>query len=541
MNPNPDVSPFGAWPSPISAETLVSGAIGISETCVDSDDIWWAESRPDEGGRTAVMRSQDGEIEEITPADAYVRTLVHEYGGGAWWVHAGTLFYVDVSDQRLRKLTPGSEPVFLTAESEIERGLRYADGRVTPDGQWYICVQERHETGAEPVNELVAIATDGSQRVEVVWGGADFVSSPRISPDGSLVAWLSWNHPNMPWDATVLHVHHLDGASLGDEVVVLGNGAEAWVEPGWTPDGRLFACSDRDDWWNLYEIDLASGALAPIISGPFEIPTPSWVFGMQRWALTDAGMAAVAGLDTGDELILDGRTIALTDTSISSMQPAPGGVVYAGIDTDRHKYPIGSGRVTFSNTKSYMKAVAAAFIEIKTRVSVGTVSERRAAARTASHPRVRQKIFYIDLGLTRDVKRFHILVPTLANRFQIVAIASMGQQGLVMLTETTAHAIQFVVLVHVLVTPASRGASQHCWQTILLVFFQIYLRTFLANTEGDLLCSFFSHPPHHHQMTSPPPRSNWRLLPPLLLPPPRPKLSLILDSFVLGLCSLSST
>ncbi|MBT5850284.1 MAG: S9 family peptidase, partial [Acidimicrobiaceae bacterium] len=86
MNPNPDVTPFGAWPSPISAETLVSGAIGISETCVDSDDIWWAESRPDEGGRTAVMRFRDGEIEEITPADAYVRTLVHEYGGGAWWV-----------------------------------------------------------------------------------------------------------------------------------------------------------------------------------------------------------------------------------------------------------------------------------------------------------------------------------------------------------------------------------------------------------------------------------------------------------------------
>lgn len=330
MNPNPDITPFGAWSSPISAETLVSGATGISETCVDGEDIWWAESRPDEGGRTAIVRARDGQIEEVTPADAYVRTLVHEYGGGAWWVQAGTLFYVDVSDQRLRKLESGAEPVFLTAEPEIERGLRYADGRVTPDGRWFVCVRESHGSGEEAVNELVAVATDGSQRVDVLWARADFVSSPRISPDGSLIAFLSWDHPNMPWDATTLHVHNLDGISLGDQVVRIGNGAESWVEPGWESDGRFFACSDRDEWWNLYEIDLVDGTPTPVISGPFEIPTPSWAFGMQRWAPTDVGMAAVAGLATGDELILAGRTIALADTSISSMHPVPGGVVYAG-------------------------------------------------------------------------------------------------------------------------------------------------------------------------------------------------------------------
>ncbi len=330
MNPDPDVTPFGAWPSPISAATLVSGAIGISETCVDGEDIWWAEARPDEGGRTAVMRARDGQIEEITPADAYVRTLVHEYGGGAWWVQSGSLFYVDVSDQRLRKLEPGTEPVFLTAGPESERSLRYADGRATPDGRWFICVRECHGSGAEAANELVAVATDGSHEVDVMWSEADFVSSPRVSPDGSLIVWLSWDHPNMPWDATTLHVHDLDGASLGAAVVTIGNGTESWVEPGWAPDGRLFACSDRDEWWNLYEIDLANGTPTPVVAGSFEIATPSWVFGMQRWAPTDVGMAAVAGLATGDELILDGRTIALADTSISSMHPVPGGVVYAG-------------------------------------------------------------------------------------------------------------------------------------------------------------------------------------------------------------------
>ncbi len=308
----------------------MSGAIGISETCVDGDDVWWAESRPDEGGRTAVMRSSGGVTEEVTPPGAYVRTLVHEYGGGSWWAQNGTLVYVDVTDQRLRKIEPGSEPVFLSPEPDVPRGLRYADGRVTPDGNWYVCVRERHRGDAEPANELVAVATDGSERVEVLWGNADFVSSPRISPDGSLVAWISWDHPNMPWDSTTLRVHRLDGNVLGDPVLELGNGAESWVEPGWDSDGRLFACSDRDEWWNLYEIDLTSGAAAPAVSGPFEIPTPSWVFGMQRWASTDAGMAAVVGLATGDELILGGQTLALADTSVSSIQPAPGGVVYAG-------------------------------------------------------------------------------------------------------------------------------------------------------------------------------------------------------------------
>jgi len=330
MKPELDIRPFGAWCSPITAETLVSGAIGISEICVDGADIWWAESRPDEDGRIAVMRACEGEIKEITPADAYVRSLVHEYGGGAWWVHAGTLFYVDASDQRLRKITPGFEPVSLTPESTTERGRRYSDGRATPDGQWYICVQECHQAEGEPVNELVAISTDGSLCVEVIWSGADFVSSPRISPDGSLIAWLSWDHPDMPWDASVLHVHDLDGASLGDEVVMLGNGSESWLEPGWGPDGRLFACSDRDEWWNLYEIELTSAMPIPIISGAFEIATPPWVFGMQRWAPTDVGMVAIAGIATGDELILDGATVAVSDTSISSIQSAPGGVVYAG-------------------------------------------------------------------------------------------------------------------------------------------------------------------------------------------------------------------
>lgn len=326
------VAPFGEWPSPISAESLVTGAVGISECCADGDAVWWAESRPTEGGRTALMRWRDGRTEEITPPDAYVRTLVHEYGGGSWWVHAGVAYYVDVSDQRLRSLEPGGTPRFLSPEPPAPRSVRFADLRVDPTGRFVVAVRETHHDDREPSNDLVAIPTDGAMEVRTLWSGSDFVSSPRLSPTGDRLAWISWDHPNMPWDATRLHLADIREGVLVDAVVVAGNGAEAWVEPGWTPDGRLLACTDRDEWWNLFEVGVDDGSvtLSPVIEGPFEIATPSWVFGMQRWAVTDDHMVAAVGLATGDELIIDGRTVSMPDATISSLQPMGDGVVYVG-------------------------------------------------------------------------------------------------------------------------------------------------------------------------------------------------------------------
>lgn len=326
---DPTVTPYGEWPSPISAASLVSGAVGIAECCTDGDDVWWTEARPDEGGRTALIRWRDGATEEITPPDAYVRTLVHEYGGGSWWVQHGVAYYVDVSDQRLRRLVPGEEPTFLTPEPASPRGLRFADFRVDPYDRFLVAVRETHHADREPTNDLVAIPTDGSMELRDLWGGTDFVSSPRISPDGTRLAWLSWDHPNMPWDSTRLHVALYGDGAIGEVALEVGNGAEAWVEPGWAPDGRLLACTDRDEWWNLVSVE-GDGELEPVVTGPFEVPTPSWVFGMQRWAVTPEHTVAAVGLATGDELIIDGRTVSMPDATISSLQPAAGGVVYVG-------------------------------------------------------------------------------------------------------------------------------------------------------------------------------------------------------------------
>ena len=345
---SPAIVSYGEWPSPVTAACLVQGAAGISEVIADpvrSWLLWWAESRPDEGGRTAVMRCdlRGGEAEEVTPAGANVRTLVHEYGGGAWWPHDGSLYYAEFSDQRLRRIDrPGAEPVLLTAEPPEPRAWRYADGRVTPDGRWSVCVQERHDTAGEPANLLAAVATDGSQRQQTLWSGADFVMTPRVSPDGSMLAWISWNHPNMPWDATRLHVHEFGDAELGAEVQILGGGGDrSLCEPGWEQgvDGggsRLLVCSDHDDWWSLYEVDLGGGSLLPAVGGPFDVATPPWVFGMQRWAAAGGTVAAAAGMPSGDHILVDGRVLPVSDSSVSSMtiaRDAPDGaavLAYAG-------------------------------------------------------------------------------------------------------------------------------------------------------------------------------------------------------------------
>lgn len=329
----PTVTPYGAWPSLITAADLVGGAVQVSEVRadpVDADLIWWSETRPEEGGRTAVMRYalSEAATSEYTPTDANVRTLVHEYGGGAWWPHDGQLFYVDLADQRLRVINRSGRVRFLSEEPASPRGERYADGRVTPDGRWCVAVRERHHQSAEPSNEIVAIATDGSGEINALFSDADFVMSPRLSADGTLLAWISWNHPNMGWDSTRLHVARFtDGQFVGEILTIGESDTASYCEPDFGPDG-LRVCSDHEGWWNLYEVNVDSGLLSRVVGGPFEIATPPWVFGMQRWVAQsnsggDEQIFAVAGLPTGDELIVDGSTMAMIDTSIRSLSVGP--------------------------------------------------------------------------------------------------------------------------------------------------------------------------------------------------------------------------
>jgi dipeptidyl aminopeptidase/acylaminoacyl peptidase len=281
--------PHGAWPSPIDAQDLVVGAGEPTDVWADSGVTWWSQTRPDQGGRLQIVRRDpDGSIHDVLPQTWNARTRVHEYGGGAWWVHDGVVFAVDYADQRLYRAEPGTEPVPLTPTPALAGGLRYADGRLTPDGRYCVCVREWHDA-QEVRNEIVAIEATGRLDAEnspsVLVSGPDFVASPRISPDGEHLAWIEWQHPNMPWDSTRLWTADLvrDGAGLRlkNTRAVAGDPDESLVQPEWAPDGALYVVSDRSDWWNVYRVD--TEGLVPVHPLAAEVGQPAWVFGQSRY------------------------------------------------------------------------------------------------------------------------------------------------------------------------------------------------------------------------------------------------------------------
>ena len=303
------VAPYGSWSSPISAELIVSAAVSLGDVWVEGARTWWSELRPSEAGRVELVC--DGADLLGPPWSA--RTRVHEYGGGAWWVHDAQLYFTNWADQRLYRLDDGGhEPVALTPEPALPGGWRYADGRVSPDGRWIICVREDHHPwpggsvgpgapgapAGEARNEIVAIAPTGGEPMVLV-SGADFVAAPRLSADGGWLCWLAWDHPNMPWDATQLWVARFADGGIRDARCVAGAaGGEALVQPEWGPDGHLYFCSDRSNWWNLYRLE-SDGDGGPVgfpvtlTALEVDIALPAWVFGRSRYGFSPDGTTLV--------------------------------------------------------------------------------------------------------------------------------------------------------------------------------------------------------------------------------------------------------
>lgn len=305
--------PFGAWPSPITAEMLTGGQIHISEPRFSGTDLFWLESRPRERGRTAIVRRDAaGRVADFTDDQSNARTRVHEMGGGAYVPDPSGLYWVEEGDQRIRVRRGGGEPVRLGVEVG---DVRYADMAVAAGGRSIVAVRESHAEGSEPRNELVELGT-GPASERVLVSGGDFYSSPRISPDGTRLAWLSWDHPRMPWDGTSLWVggyspgvgdyapgvgDYAPGNVVSSPRLVAGGDTESIFQPEWSPSGDLWFVSDRTGWWNLYrEIEGRVEAVCPMEA---DFGWPQWVFGMSRYAFADAERVVCAYVREGKDQV----------------------------------------------------------------------------------------------------------------------------------------------------------------------------------------------------------------------------------------------
>ncbi|HVS81366.1 MAG TPA: S9 family peptidase [Pyrinomonadaceae bacterium] len=302
-------APYGSWKSPITSDLIVKESIGLSQVKLDGDDIYWIEMRPSEGGRQVIVRhTSDGKSVDVTPREFNARTRVHEYGGGDYAVHGGVVFFSNFADQQLYRQAAGSGPqVFPKENGQDTRRpqagmpalLRYADAVVDTKRDRLICVREDHrEKDREATNTLVAIPFDGGE-ARVLVSGNNFYSSPQVNADGTRLAWLTWNHPNMPWDGCGLWVGEIgaDGA-IANKQCVAGAIDESIFQPEWSPDGTLYFVSDRAGWWNIYRAK-PDDTVECVCEMEAEFGVPQWVFGLSTYAFESADRIVCAFAEQG--------------------------------------------------------------------------------------------------------------------------------------------------------------------------------------------------------------------------------------------------
>ncbi|MYC07140.1 MAG: S9 family peptidase [Chloroflexi bacterium] len=321
MTDEKNIAPYGSWGSPITTELIVADSIGIGDVALHGDDIYWTELRPADNARNVVVRrTPDGTVSDVTPTGFSARTRVHEYGGASFCVADSdggnsAVYFSNFADQRLYRQTIAAdgaigEPQPVTPEID----MRYTDGDACEQHGIIVCVREDHSSAwREAVNTVVAIdLARGGSRVLV--SGASFYSTPRVSPDGSTLAWLSWNHPNMPWDGCELWVAAIqDDGTLGEHRLIAGGVDESIFQPSWSPGGVLHFVSDRNGWWNIYRCDANFENAVPMCEADAigkEFGRPAWVFGLSTYGFaseeriictyTQAGEWYIGDIDTAN-------------------------------------------------------------------------------------------------------------------------------------------------------------------------------------------------------------------------------------------------
>lgn len=308
--PTKAIAPYGTWSPEISSSQLTENTVRLSNPQLDSGHCYWLEQRPEEKGRCVVVcqkidNGEKGQCYDVTPASVSVHTKAHEYGGACYTVSNGVIYFVNAGDQRVYSMPTdqSSEPIAISPESSEQVNYRYADFFVDHGRKQLLCVCEIDRKNStkhsEPESNIISLRLDGSSTIgfNVLIFGNDFYSNPSVSPDGEKLTWLTWNHPNMPWDNSecwiadfnslnMLHKHRKVAGGEG-----CGNNSdkgESVFQPQWSPTGDLLFVSDRDNWWNLYSYNTYNKYIEPIIEMPAEFATPQWVFGMSTYGFLNS-------------------------------------------------------------------------------------------------------------------------------------------------------------------------------------------------------------------------------------------------------------
>ena len=305
--------PYGTWPSPISAATVASQGVRLGAVAVDGDDIYWIEGRPHEGGRNVLVRRRgDGSTADAIPPGFNVRSRAHEYGGGAYVVSRGEIYFSNFADQRLYRVVGDGDSTPVTPEGK----WFYADFALDPKRRRMVCVREDHSAAGEAVTTLVSVPLSGGSAGDVIASGHDFYSTPRFSPDGSQLAWMAWRHPNMPWDGTELWIADVsETGALMNPRIVAGGDDESIYQPGWSPDGTLHFTSDRGGFWRIYRSDRSDRSSrsdrSAVLKDPpadAEFGRPQWVFGTATWVFVGPSRMLAAYTQRGRWFLADVNT-----------------------------------------------------------------------------------------------------------------------------------------------------------------------------------------------------------------------------------------
>lgn len=292
------LAPFGSWASPYAIELLTRGTVTFAEIGARDGRRWWIEGRPEEGGRQVLVRREpDGTIRRVTPEGFNARSRVHEYGGGATLVSGDLVVVSDFATGRLHAVDADGELRPLTPDG---RAWRFADAIHDAARNRLIAVREDHEADTlarrgEAENAIVAIdLADGA--VTVLAGGSDFVSAPRLSPDGRRLAWLRWNHPNLPWDGTELVLADLDEAGLPRDARVVAGSPSDWIsQPRWSPDGVLHFLAEPDGWMNVFRLGAGDAPERAAVPLDAEFAYPDWVFATSNYGFAADGAIIAIG------------------------------------------------------------------------------------------------------------------------------------------------------------------------------------------------------------------------------------------------------